>query len=581
MQMKNGQDKTVPLPTEPFERQRRELLSLSPEKALERILASENPAGLVQALPDQDLYWLVHDIGPEDALPLMSLSSDQQQEFILDMEIWQRDRIEPLNLSRWFDRLYRADARRTVNWLIEQETELLEFYLYNNIDIKIREHDQDPAEFGTDYFTFDNVFYIRIAGPLFAPESELSDIERQNVREFLEKLVTHIANFDHITYQKLLLEVMYCLPAESEEEMYRLRGVRLAEKGFLPFEEAVGVYQPLKPQQIPSRSVKSRTRSPLGREEPIPLYPVSLLEKDTPFAGALSKIGTTSFRQQLQIEFAALCNRIIAADLNPVHSKEELRAVVKKACGFLALGLDALAAGPGSKAHPPVNQLAAVIQRHRLADIFRVGYGRVLELKRRAQTWLTRSWFAEQGLSLAFWGEAGLGLLGGLLIKKPMFFDNYQTGRIYRDFSTIDELRQTEKALESIIHFDNLLSRLEIDVKPLSSRRLLNHKNLLLTLWALDRLGSGGRFRPLTLVEFRTLFADLWQTGAAPRRVRTESKAAFLRWLCRRSGLEAEEVAATLGPELDALFAEVEEEYGRVQVDDLDPRHIYLFLLEP
>jgi integrase len=221
-----------------------------------------------------------------------------------------------------------------------------------------------------------------------------------------------------------------------------------------------------------------------------------------------------------------------------------------------------------------------MIQRHPLSDIFRVGYGRVLELKWRAQRWLDRSWFAGQGLSLTFWGEDWLGVLGGLLVKKPIFFDDYVSGRSYRDFSTLDELRQTAAALDAVIACDRLFSRLTIPPELLSARRFLIYKNLILTLWALDRVGCIEKNRFLSRAEFKLFFEQLWQSDDRPRRVSQVMKQSFLAWLCGLTGMRSHEITDKLGLVLESLFLEIEEEYGQVDTADLDPRFIHLFLIE-
>jgi hypothetical protein len=578
--MKDTPDNKIPARIADLNRQRKKLLALPPEKTMQRILESAQPTALVHSFPEQDLYFLIHDIGAEDALPLLALASDRQWEYVLDIETWHRDRLEPMALTRWFDLLYRADARRTVKWLIEQKTELLTLYLFKNIEVRVCEHDQDPSEFGEDFFTLDSVFYVRITGPLFASDSELGDIEKKNYRDFLTKLIQSLAAFDHVIYQALLFEAAHIIPTESEEEAYRLRNVRLAEKGFLPFEEAVGVYQPLTARQLAGRNHKILPRTAAEISVPVPLYPSGVLESGSIFSGALAKIETEAVLEQLQTEFAGLCNRIIAADFAPAHSKNDLQAVVKKANGFLSIGLETLGVETEANGHSVSHLSAAMIQRHPLSDIFRVGYGRVLELKWRAQRWLDRSWFAGQGLSLTFWGENWLGVLGGLLVKKPMFFDNYVSGRMYRDFSTLDELRQTAATLDAVIACDHLFSLLAIPPELLSARRFLIYKNLILTLWALDRVGCTEKNRFLTRAEFRLFFEKLWQSNDRPRRVALVMKQSFLTWLCGLTGMRSHEITDKLGPVLESLFLEIEEEYGQVDTADLDPRFIHLFLIE-
>ncbi|MFZ0240607.1 MAG: DUF6178 family protein [Desulfobacterales bacterium] len=561
--------------------QRKELLAFSPEDALQRILESSQPAALVHSFPAQDFHFLIHDIGPEDALPLLALASDRQWEYLLDIETWRRDRLDPVALTRWFELLYRAGTRRTVKWLIEQKTDLLTLHLFKNIEVRLLEQDQDPSDFGEDFFTLDSVFYVRIVGPLFTDEAELGDIEKENYREFLTKLIHSLAAFDHIAYQMLLLEAAaYIVPSENEEEAYRLRNVRLAEKGFLPFEEAIGVYQPLTPRQLTERDRKFLIPSAPATGMPVPLYPAGVLDRGSLFAEALSRIDTEALLEQLQTELAGLCNRIIAADVTPVRRKDDLRVVVQKTSGFLSIGLQVLAAeteadGPSARDGP-----VALIQRHRLSDIFRIGFGQALELKWRAQRWLDRSWFAGQGLSLTFWGEEWLGVLGGLLVKKPVFFDNYASGRMYRDFATLDELQRTAEVLEAVMACDHLFSLLKITPGLLAANRFLTYKNLVLTLWAQAQTAGSGPDRYLTREEFKRFFAQLWQEKKRPRRVAATMKQSLASWLGERSGLTERQIAAHIGPVAQHLMAEIEEEYGLVDMADLDPRFIHLFLVE-
>lgn len=563
-------------------KKRKEVFSLPPEKALDRILEELQPAALVHSFAEDDLYFLIHDIGPEDALPLLALASDKQKEFILDVEVWQKDRVNLISLTRWFDLLLKADPGRFVKWCLDQQTGFVEFYLFRNIEIRVREHDQDPSEFGKDFFTHDDTFYVRFTE---SPGLQADKSDREQRDALLAKFLRMLANYDHVKYQQVLLEAASVVPAETEEEMYRLRNVRLAEKGFLPFDEAVGIYQSLDPQDLEKDGQKAIiTESRRDLLLPVPLASPELLKEDNLFTRALALIDVDHILQQIQTEFAALCNQIIAADQKKIRDKEELRTVVKKACGYVDIGLRRIAGEDVTQR--TVARTAKLIQQYPLARIFRVGYGQVLQLKWRAERWHARSWFAKEGLPLSFWGEDWLGVLGGLLIKRPLFFDNYRSGELYREFHSIAEVEATEKVLDEIIAFDDLLALMSIRVKPLPGR-FLTYKNLLLTLWARNYLGLSGKcgeaeevLTPLTLDEFRKLFDDLWEGARRPRQTRIAMKESFLNWLAAGTALTDYEISQRMGHALEDLFSELESEYGTVARDDLDPRHIHLFLLE-
>jgi hypothetical protein len=563
--------------------QRKELLALTPEKALNFIFDAKHPAALIHSFPETDFYFLVNDIGISDAYEILALASDRQWEYILDIELWGKDRIDIDSVTKWLDILFQAAPERFVKWAVEKNPEFIEYYLYKNIKVAVREHDEDPSSLGKDLITIDDVYYIRITDEYYDSdeyneydaESDEGDI-REKRAEFIKSLLEKIAEYDYGKYRNMLFETMTVLPAEMEEEFYRLRNVRLEEKGFLPFYEAAGVYAPLKPEKLSGRKKIAKKSNQSASLMPVPLYPFRMLKEDNLFAMSIKRIEPVEILSNLQAEFAGLCNRIISADQRTIKSRDELKEIVKKACGYLSIGLEKLAA-EGEK--PDIRRTAALIEKYHIENIFRTGFGLAMELKERADKWLMKSWFKAQGLPLGFWGEEWMGGLGGLLIKKPLYFDNYKTGTIYRDFFSLPEVTETGKILGEIIAVDNLLSLIEPDTKQLNNRSL-NFKNLLLTLFACYRAGLPKETIPLPYDDFIRFFATLWTGKGKSRRIDLSVKESFLSWLTIRTGLKSSEITEKLGRVFDDLFGEIESEYKKVALNDLDPRYINLFLVE-
>ena len=565
-----------------LQEKRLEIMTLSPEKALDRILDDPQPVALVHSFPATDFYLLVHDIGPDDSLPLLQLASERQWDHLIDLETWQHDRFDVIAASRWLDLMLTADPDRFVRWSLDHRLELIELYLRGNLEVRVREHDQDPSDFGDDFFSLDNSYYVRIID--LPPSPEESVFNEENRRRFIENYLQRLADFHHPTYLGLLLESVHLIPAEVEETALRWRNVRLAEKGFLPFDEAVGIYQPLSPAALPGREVSQPP--PLERMDirlPVPAYPFKELASDTRFAHALQEIDSGDQLHRIQHEFVNLCNRIIVADHRTVRDRDNLREVVKKACGYLSIGLERLA--PDGQASDP-RQAAAWISRHTLVDLFRIGFGRALALKWRAEKWLNTCWFAAAGLRLTFWGEQWMGVLGGLLVKKPLFHDNYRTGMLYREFSSVAEIEEAEQIFGQIKAMDDMLSLLGVNLRHPSSYGFLTFKNLLLTLWASDHMGlTAEMLTPLDPDAFRSFFGDLFGDGDQAesekgRGIPEAMRQGFLDWLSGRTGLEKFELSGQLEPAFTALFSEIEAELGRVTPERLDPRYINLFLLE-
>ncbi|MGD8241649.1 MAG: DUF6178 family protein, partial [Desulfobacterales bacterium] len=201
-----------------------------------------------------------------------------------------------------------------------------------------------------------------------------------------------------------------------------------------------------------------------------------------------------------------------------------------------------------------------------------------------AENWVAASWFARNGLPLTFWGEAWLGVVGGLLLKRPRFFTNDRSGPLYREFACLAEIRETGRQLDQVRALDFLLARMHIDLPPRGQFGHLTYKSVLLTLWARSTLGLSEALQPISLETFgsfwESLFSEGAPTGAGARTIADRHHAALRQWLARRAGQDPAAVADRIGPALAALLNELQEEYGRVSRKAIDPRYVSHFLLE-
>jgi Family of unknown function (DUF6178) len=563
-----------------LQEKRKRILTLPAEKALDAILESPDALPLVHSFPAEDFYFLIHDIGLDDSLQLLSMASSRQWEYIFDQEIWEKDRVSNDSLVKWFNLFLQADSNRFVKWLEDDRLDIAELFLFRNIDIIKRKHDEDPSDFGSEYFTFDNVYYIKIVDFPFEKEKDaVTDEKRERV---IVNLLKKIAEEDYARYQTILTEATAVVPAETEEEVYRLKNVRLAEKGFLPFEEAVGIYQPLtsgEKDEFPVKKPVSHTEETGAMG--IPFYHLAMMDEKTIFVRTLTSLASGDMIPDLQVEFASLCNTLVAADNRKIRNRDELKGVVRKACGYISLGLSRIS---GAKEEPTLQQAGETIQQYPLNQIFRAGYSMALDLQKQAREWKKNSWTDDKGLPLRFWGEEYMGVIGGLLLKRPLFFDNYKRGVLYREFHDLPDIMETSDFLSDIMVIDDLLSQIPIRIKPLSDH-FLTYKNLLLTLWARNRLELPMETLPIDLETFRHFFTFMFSCDETIRKEKKEAvidasvKESFLYWLAEETGAAKETISLRVGHILETLFNEIESEYGRVSVTDLDPRYGFLFLL--
>jgi hypothetical protein len=561
---------------------KREVLSLPPQKALDTILAAEHPAAIVHAFTEQDFHLLIHDIGIDDARPLLALANKRQIEYIVDTEIWHGDQIDNLLTIQWLETLYQADPDRTTLWLMTEKLDFLELFLFKNIQVIIREHDEDSGALPESYFTYDDTFYINIPdyAPTDGPAADDEKLRKQLVRDLLNRM----AATDYPRYRSIIFEAIRVISAETTEEEYRLRNVRMAEKGFLPWDEAVGIYQPITADQLFSQTPKFSTSGDGPDRLPVPVLSATFMDADTLFGQALKTVTDPERVTQLQAEFATVCNQVIVADRQPIREKLQLEQKVKKACRTISLGLEHLLADADGIDSA---RAGALISEYRLAEIFRVGYGLCLDLKWQARKWQQASWANRSGLPLHFWGETWLGVLGGLLLDHPRFHDDYASGVLYRDFESLADIKRTRSVLDAVTAFDDLFSKMNIDLKPLDTYGYVGHYNLVLTLWVRQILALSGSVEPLSIDplsinQVRQFFNHLWGHQEKPFRVSNEKKEQFLAWISETAGLPAYDVSATLGQTFETLFRTLEEEYANVSPRALELKYVQgFFLLAP
>lgn len=556
---------------------RREILTTQSEQALDMILEAPSPATLVQSFPDQDLYFLMHKIGVHDFLPILAMATSAQWEYILDVEVWNNDRLDILAMTHAFGWLFQADPKRLLRWIITEKPDFFEFYLQKNMTLFIREHDEWMPEDFDDYITLDDKFYFRFPERPDSQDPTLPLDLPVDAPELIEKMMRALAEMDLSVFHGLLLETGSVLSAETEEEQFRLKNIRLAEKGFLPPHEAVGIYQPTDLSRLRKRPASVRARHIFDPEIPLPPQVFTqFIQGDDLFVRSLELLDL-DFRFQLHSEMAALSNKIISADRARVREPNDIKKIIQKATAYLSLGLEVIL-----QRDIRLEPARDLLVEYYLEDIFRTGSRAGIQLKAKAGTWYKASFMKKTSLPLSFLGETYLGVIGGLLLDRPLFYDNFQEGELYRHFKTLVDIRTTDQALDQIIHIDRILGQLPLDITSFT-QGVLTYKSLILTLWARNRLGldrAKCSLNPIELSRFRPFFADLF-SSKKPGKIDDLKSHDLTLWVAQILECRDEQLPGPFLAVLADLIQEIEQEYGTVNFRQVDPRFIPHFLLVP
>ncbi len=532
------------------------LFTIPETKVIDFILEQKDAAQIVRQMPFVDLYWLIKKIGEDDSIPILRLATEEQWQYILDMEVWNRDRLDIKKTSIWLRRFLEADPDRLANWLVSEDMELfIYYYLYRMVEVVIAT-DDNIYDLSEDYFTLDGTFYLRLRD------------ERQ--RDMIETILKLVASQDFLKYQALLMTSRAILPASTEEELYRLRSVRIAEYGFLPFEEAIAVYSPislekLKKQEIPEDIVVIDEEI----KEIIPHFPMYQLQMKGIFSLAIKNITDNVLIDRLKLEFAGLCNQIISADGLHLMEFEDLIKVCKKAAGYLNIAIEKLCGDN-------ISEAIDLIKRNSLVSIFRAGFGIALRLRWKVERWVKESWFKNNGLNTGFWGPEWGEIINGLLMKKPMYYVGIEEGEEFRHFERLSEIERCEQIFEKVKLLDQLFSELT-KFYPLEKGLLrdptVTFHPFIFTFWARQVLMLEKGFQALSLDQIKEFFKTVRKGELQKPYKMKDYEERFIK------DISSYLPSQGLKEILSELWKEFVEEYESVEIEDLDERYLRFFII--
>ena len=477
------------------------LYGLSGDKVLEKVLNHPDCPRFIQTMSSEDFFWLNNKVGADGSLELLKLASLEQWQYILDVDSWQKDRMELNRTGQWMLRLLTADPERFIQWLISDQEGLVYYYLYRSILVEVRDEDEELFEAGPEFFTIDGFFYIR---PI-----------REDQRETIEALIRTMAQEDTLKYQALLTMLAGVLPAELEEDMYRIRNVRLAEHGFLPREEAMAVYAPLNPESLKTKKQGASAWPTAGLEDAdvAPRWPLQAIQGQNLLTKTISNLSDANLLDRIRLEFAGLCNQIVSAEGLLNWDIDNLKKIQVQAAGYLNMILKERCQNEWGNEN--LETAENLLRMNSLESLFRAGFGLALNLKWKTERWLKACWFHEAGLEPSFWGQKWGRTLTGILKKRPLFYCGDESISGFRHFKSLSDLSSTTVVLDLLDGLDSLMAELTkaYPLDPSDSESIdLTYYQLLFTLWARQLLDLEPGFKAVSLEQARG-FLSLLRAG--------------------------------------------------------------------
>ena len=324
------------------------------QRRLDTLLDSSNPEQAIRSLRGDELYDLLRAGDLREHGDLLAHARTEQVQVVLDLGLWEGDRLSPRRLEEWVGLLATMPTETIGRWVAGLDIELVALLIRKGArvyDLEIEPPPDEPE--GTFFPTPDGLFVLDVVGyhpevendgygppPVYDPPPEAE--ESQSAAALIQ-IIDRLYRSDLNLARRILVGVKAELDSELEETAYRWRQGRLQDLGFEDAVLAREIYRDIDPGSVHLGELRPGTRvRPVGAPDGQPdggrVPPALAAELDgtSPFSRALARVTEAAESEELHAALFALANRFLAAErLDP--SDDEL---VAKALGRLRATLD-------------------------------------------------------------------------------------------------------------------------------------------------------------------------------------------------------------------------------------------------
>jgi hypothetical protein len=527
---------------------------------LHYLFLSEHPEQLVQQLPELEVFLTVKEAGENDCLDLISLTTPEQFQYMLDLDFWKKDELDPEKVLQWMEILLEAGEKKVTQFIQSTDLEFIALLLKKFLHVTTMSGEHLEGMDRIPLFTLDQFHFV--------------DFRGKKTREVFEPFLQILYRVDKKNYQRLMDSLIVEIESELEEIGYRLRNGRLADYGFPDFEEALEIYRFANPDSFTGGEGFSQVISPeeAGKEDSF--FYLTFQHEGPFFSSILSMTDDPHEQDRLKQEITALCNKAVVAEAIDLSNIAAMERVIKKVYHTLNLGLQYLSKDDETKAFEILRSLP--IQR-----LFQYGVGTTLLLRRKAESILQGPWFSNDQENLIFLDPPHFEKFEGILRKRPALYRDWS----YQDFGNPQDLGEANDFLEFIKTVINFLGK-ELGLSALYLKgmdlngcypddwREIRLSTIFLTSAANQILKGIFQFEAISQAQVKDFLYRVFERDAQGKGVvKMEIKNALKNWL---DSIEGEEVKRQhLLAFQDFCLDLFEAEYGKIPPgEEVDPRFV-------
>lgn len=378
-----------------------ELMRLPARRRMEVIVARPDAQSVVAAMDANDFFHTVKEIGADDSLPILALASQEQLNHLFDIEWWRKDALEPAKALTWIERLRQAGGSRLQEWLAQADFELLVSLFKRWITVDIAPEDIDMVEAAEQLppKTLDDFYFWESMYPQYD--------------DLITSLLTVIFETNYGFFKELMNSVINASTVEIEETEYHFHQARLSDRAIPDFYDALEIYRAIKPEEFSQKEIRGRAQE----DETGPSFALALLPEEDLFSRAVRRANDPDLAWTLQVEAAALANKVIVADQVSLDNAESLRGAVEKTLAYVNLGLEMLADADVEKA-------SGIIRNVFLEHLFRLAQAEVAGIRGRLQAAVRSGWLSRCPTGLKIFDREWFDTVEELLANTPRILKN-------------------------------------------------------------------------------------------------------------------------------------------------------------
>lgn len=561
-------------------RLREQLASPRGYRRIDALLSADDAAAAVASLSPNELFGLVHEVGFQDAQPIIELATPEQIQGCFDLDAWNQDELTLAPLWPWLMALSEAGFEKLGQAWAQLDSELRALILQRSVIVYDTTLEEAPAEDSEEpaMTTPDRFFILELKG----------DAETQRV---VQQLVEDLYRFDPDVARHTIMAARSEPPAELAEASYRWRSGRLADLGYVDFYDALELFRPLPADQV---QIGEGTHNRIANDPPtrLPVVVAEELISKSFLARALAAIDDPTEAERIETAVMHLINRVLAAGRAKPGQVEILRRGALYATATLSLGLETVsradvesrvAGGRGAAMHAAtatesqaaIERAAEALRTIALNRLFRVGYTMTQRLAKLAAALAPRARAA---------GSPTVELVAALCSPRPLFpraaDDPPATGM--RPFESTRDLGRAGELLTGLAIRIAIVESLGVNVvamsqAPTSAAAQPELDDYIRTALARALIGDAFASAALSQAELTELRSSCFSDEALTAQARNIGHAAIaVRLEAAQIGAASPVVAALVNRWLNDL----EQILGKVKDREIDPRFVEGVLVE-